>query len=134
MQLLNKLFNIDLQEGYGKAFGFLVATQIKKVEEMLKETMNIEWVHLLHAVELHKVNDNDFKSTENLIEHRSMRQLTEFQDSVTQLNLLLIKLKNFSKFMDQCKFLLRTANFEFTSIEGHLKTLQLEFNNISLES
>ena len=79
VQLLNKLFNIDLQEGYGKAFGFLVATQIKKVEEMLKETMNIEWVHLLHAVELHKVNDNDFKSTENLIEHRSMRQLTEFQ-------------------------------------------------------
>lgn len=133
VQLLNKLFNIDLQEGYGKAFGFLVATQIKKVEEMLKETMNIEWVHLLHAVELHKVNDNDFKSTENLIEHRSMRQLTEFQDSVTQLNLLLIKLKNFSKFMDQCKFLLRTANFEFASIEGHLKTLQLEFNNISLE-
>ncbi|RCK58006.1 Dynein heavy chain, cytoplasmic [Candida viswanathii] len=133
IQLLSKIFSRDLNSAHGESFGFLVEAQIKKVDATLRDVRDVEWLHLLQAAELQKLDDPLLKSSNNLVEFQSLEKLTAFQEAITQLHVQLLKLENFEKAMQHSRFLLRTATFDFASIENELKLLQQHFNNISLE-
>lgn len=134
IQLLNKIFNHDLRSKHGESYGFLISAQIKKVDFALREIREVEWMHLLQATELLKLDDPLLKSSNNLVEYQSLEKLSSFEEAITQLNVQLIKLENFEKVMENSRFLLRTTPFEFSYIENELKMLQQHFNNISLEN
>ncbi|EMG45477.1 ro-1 Dynein heavy chain [Candida maltosa Xu316] len=132
VNLLNRLTKFEMTSAYGKDFGFLVTPQIEEIETKITEIQDIEWVHLLQAVELQKLDDPLLKSADNLIEFQSLQKLTNFQNAIIHLSEQLLKLNSFHEFIARTKYLLKTSAFESGEIETKLKALQHEFNSISL--
>ncbi|KAG7660522.1 DYN1 [[Candida] subhashii] len=135
VNLLSRLFEVELQtSAYGKSLGFLVSSQVKRIEETLKEVIgSVTWIHLLQAIELQNLKEPLLTRSDNLVEVKSLNKLNQFQDSVIQLSSQLSKLEHFYWFMNTCKHNLKTVPFEFSPIESQLKMLQVEFNNLLLE-
>ncbi|EGW31386.1 cytoplasmic dynein heavy chain [Spathaspora passalidarum NRRL Y-27907] len=133
VNLLCQLFENMQNSKYGQTFGFLLSGQIGKVKESLKPVLSVEWIHLSQAIELQKLNEPILTRSENLIEIQSLAKLNQFQESIIQLNSQSKKLENLYDFMNDCKYQLKTCDFDFKNLESQIKLIQEQFQSISLE-
>lgn len=142
IEILRTTSDIELEQtNYGKKFGFLLEYQKQIILLHLKEVLSIDWIHISQAYDLQNIsndskeNDSIDIKNEDIIEIKSLNNLTIFQDEIYKLYSQSNKILRFYQFLYNDKLPnLLTCDFSQSEINKVIDSIQAKIIKLSYEN